>query len=380
MDKRLNVIKLHKSLHGCQNSRGTGTAIIKAKLAQQLAHLEQRPFFGVFLDLKKAFDSMDRDQCLLVLEGYGAGPNMRRLICHFWENVQMVCHASGNYGVPFKAGRRFTQGGPLSAKLFNILVDAVAREWFVRLQREGSTDHDAEYLTELMRSFFTIFYVNDAYFASCDPVFLQMAFDIVVKIFEHVGLETNRLKTQAMVCTPGRIRTQLPTASYHRMRLGFHMSVDWEARRVSCHHCGLKMQARSLPRHLATQHGVYQQIMVAEELLEQRASVAYRAAQHPNGKLTCPITDCLGVTKDGWNMRRHFRDSTPGTQSLFPRKGGATHNADIAGCRLTQGTLGIGKWRVATLGPSRSPNARQQLTWQLHSAAILRCMGKFWRR
>jgi hypothetical protein len=54
---------------------------------------------------------------------------MRRLIHHFWDEVQMVCCASGNYGVPFKAGRGVTQGGPLSAKLFNILVDAVAQEW-----------------------------------------------------------------------------------------------------------------------------------------------------------------------------------------------------------------------------------------------------------
>jgi hypothetical protein len=152
----------------------------------------------------------------------------------------MVCHTSGNYGVPFKAGRGVTQGGPLSAKLFNILVDAVAQEWFVRLQQEGLADHHSVgYLTELMRSFFAIFYVDDAYFALRDPVFLQTALDIVVELFERVGLEANRLKTQAMVCTPGKIRTQLPTASYHRMRLGFHTSDDWEARCVSCHHCGL---------------------------------------------------------------------------------------------------------------------------------------------
>jgi hypothetical protein len=48
MDKRLNAIELHESLHGCQNGRGTGTAIIKAKLAQQLAQLEQSTFFASF--------------------------------------------------------------------------------------------------------------------------------------------------------------------------------------------------------------------------------------------------------------------------------------------------------------------------------------------
>ena len=60
MDQWLNAITLHESLHGCQDDRGTGMAVIEAKLAQQLAHLEQRPFYGVFLkNLKKAFGVMD---------------------------------------------------------------------------------------------------------------------------------------------------------------------------------------------------------------------------------------------------------------------------------------------------------------------------------
>ena len=56
-------------------------------------------------------------------------------------------------------------------------------------------DHNVEYTTELMQSFFVIFYVDDTYFASRNPVFLQTALDIVVELFEHVGLEANRLKT-----------------------------------------------------------------------------------------------------------------------------------------------------------------------------------------
>jgi hypothetical protein len=76
MDTRLNKIPLHKSLHGCCNGHGTGTAVMEAKLAQQLAHLEQVPFYGVFLNLKKAFDSMDCEHCLLILGGYGVGPKM----------------------------------------------------------------------------------------------------------------------------------------------------------------------------------------------------------------------------------------------------------------------------------------------------------------
>jgi hypothetical protein len=76
MDRQLNALPLHEVLHRCRNGRGMGTAILEAKLAQQLAHLKQEPFYRVFLDLKKAFDAMDRERCLLILEGYGARPNM----------------------------------------------------------------------------------------------------------------------------------------------------------------------------------------------------------------------------------------------------------------------------------------------------------------
>ncbi len=56
---RLEAIVLHDSLHECLALRGTGTGIIEAKLVQQLMHLRQTPFFGIFIDLRKVFDVMD---------------------------------------------------------------------------------------------------------------------------------------------------------------------------------------------------------------------------------------------------------------------------------------------------------------------------------
>jgi hypothetical protein len=76
INHRLDSIQLHNSLHGCRNQCGMGTAIIEAKLAQQLSYLELQPFYGVFLDLRKAFNAMDREQCLMILEGYRDGPQM----------------------------------------------------------------------------------------------------------------------------------------------------------------------------------------------------------------------------------------------------------------------------------------------------------------
>ncbi len=85
----------------------------------------------------------------------------------------------------------------MSAKLFNILVDAVAREWVRQLQEESELEEAV--IMELMAAFFAIFYVDDAYLASQDPEFLQWVLDILVNLFARVGLKTNMKKTQMMI-------------------------------------------------------------------------------------------------------------------------------------------------------------------------------------
>jgi hypothetical protein len=161
---------------------------------------------------------MDRGRCLAILALHGVGPQMLRLIRNFWESATNVCHAKGNYGQPFKASRGVTQGGPLSAKLFNLIVDAVIREW-IWLMCDTLDDPQGR-LTNQIEALFAIFYVDNGYIASRDAEFLQSALDILVDTFKRVGLATNMKKTQAMVCTPGKIRVQLPTDSYRHLKEG----------------------------------------------------------------------------------------------------------------------------------------------------------------
>jgi hypothetical protein len=132
--------------------------------------------------MKKAFDAMDWERCLLIVERYGMGPNMVWLIHNFWRDATMVCCTSGNYGGPFRASQGVTQGGPLSAKLFNILIDAVVREWLRHLLDGGIMD--PEDLGFLMAEFFAIFYVDDAYLTARDPNFLQVALNSLVSLLE----------------------------------------------------------------------------------------------------------------------------------------------------------------------------------------------------
>ncbi len=146
---------------------------------------------------------MDWERCLFILEGQSVEPSMPYLIHHFWDEAANVCRASDNYGMPFKTGRGVTQGGPLSAKLFNVMVDAVVREWVQILWNKSGLE--GQELDKMMDALFAIFYVDDAYIAARDPVFLQQALDGLGSNFEHVGLKINISKTKSMIYTPGKI-------------------------------------------------------------------------------------------------------------------------------------------------------------------------------
>ena len=83
----------------------------------------------IFLDLTKAYDALDRSRCLEILEGYGVGPNARRLLTNYWRRLTMVARVGGYYRTAFRGERRVTQGDPLSPAIFNVVVDAVIRHW-----------------------------------------------------------------------------------------------------------------------------------------------------------------------------------------------------------------------------------------------------------
>ena len=56
-----------------------------------------------------------------------------------------------------------------------------------------------------IRSFLAAFYVDDGLIQSRDPVLLQTSFNILIELFERVGLRINTTKIVAMVCVPGKI-------------------------------------------------------------------------------------------------------------------------------------------------------------------------------
>ena len=86
--------------------------------------------YVIFLDLHKAYNTLNRYRCLEILEGYGVEPRACRLLWTYWSWLGMVAKAGGYYGTAFKVARSVTQGYPLSPIIFNGVDDATGcKRW-----------------------------------------------------------------------------------------------------------------------------------------------------------------------------------------------------------------------------------------------------------
>jgi hypothetical protein len=177
-------------------------------------------------------------------------------------------------------------------------------------------------LAKRIAGLFVVFYVDNGYIASCDAEYLQEALDILVKTIKRVGLATNTKKTQAMVCTPGRIWLQLLLNSYKHMREGVAAREESQ-RAMVCHVCNKPLQARSLRLYLLSAHNIHQQVAVAEALvLEEREGVNYRADPgERKDPIHCPFPGCLGVLSSPYMLRHHFWDLHLKDTMEVPREG-----------------------------------------------------------
>ncbi len=151
------------------------------------------------------------------MAGYGVGPNLLRLQKQFWDDAKMVCRAGGNYGESFGAYRGVMQRGPLSSLMFNVCVNCVIREW---LQQVLGEDAARDRLGEAARNHLVAFFVNDGLVAARCPEWLQSSFQILIALFEQIGLQTNTEKTKVMTCLPGKIRVAQTDEEYAAQQMG----------------------------------------------------------------------------------------------------------------------------------------------------------------
>ena len=79
-----------------------GEAILELKLSQDLVSIDQYPLFLVFLDLRKAYYTLDQVCIFTTLEGYGSGSHMCGILAELWERQEFVTWKNGYHGPHFQ--------------------------------------------------------------------------------------------------------------------------------------------------------------------------------------------------------------------------------------------------------------------------------------
>ena len=153
----------------------------------------------IFLDLHKAYDSVDSSRFLEILEGYIVGPRTCRILRTNWSCLSMVAKARGCYGVSFKGTRSVTQGDPISPTIFNVGVHEVVRHW-VTVMAESAKDWGGRRQEGRHQNY--LFYVDDGMVPLSAPRWLQGDFSTLVGLFYRVGLKYNVSETVKMICHP----------------------------------------------------------------------------------------------------------------------------------------------------------------------------------
>jgi len=175
-------ITFHPDMHRFLPKKGCSTACMEAKLQMQHMYCIGQPLYQIFIDMSKAYDGLDRDRTLQLLQDYGVGENILRILQNFWVTHTIIPQQKECYGEPFPAVRGVTQGDIVSPTIFNIVISAVLYHWYWSMAAQG-------FDTTTLR-----FYADDGLLADSNARSLQFGVNEIARLFLCFGLQLNGQK------------------------------------------------------------------------------------------------------------------------------------------------------------------------------------------
>lgn len=196
---------------GFRKDRGTVDLIFTTRQLQEKCREQHQDLFMAFIDLSKAFDTVNRELVWRILAKFGCPPKFINILRQFHDGM-MARVAVGEYeSEPFPVSTGVRQGGVAAPVLFNILLVCVITllkrtteeehgvtidfrlngNLFNIRQFKGKTKLTSERILELQ-------YADDCALVAHTPYALQAALTAIESAYRKMGLSINVQKTEVL--------------------------------------------------------------------------------------------------------------------------------------------------------------------------------------
>ena len=196
---------------GFRSERGTIDMVFTARQLQEKSREQERNLCMAFIDLSKAFDTVNRDLLWLVLGRFGCPDKFVAMARAFHVDMRASVVVGGEETVPFSVELGVKQGCVMAPVLFNLYLAAATEIFHNRIP----TGHGIDISYRLDRSLFNLRrlqartkvshvevfvlqYADDCVLVSNCPENLQDALNSIYDIFSSLGLAVNASKTELL--------------------------------------------------------------------------------------------------------------------------------------------------------------------------------------
>ena len=211
--ERVGILPEEQS--GFRPNRSTTDMMFVIRRLQELAWKKRMPLYVCFIDLTKAYDSVDRTLLWTVLARFGVPHNMISVIRQFHEGMRACVRLDDRVCSRwFAVEQGLRQGCVLAPLLFNIFFAAVINVASTRFKadegimdalvhprkkrRAGGRGEETAGESVLATPLWGMLYADDAGVVSRSPEQLRKMMEVIVVMRAAFGLTVSEAKTEIM--------------------------------------------------------------------------------------------------------------------------------------------------------------------------------------
>ena len=198
---------------GFRPGRSTVDMMFVVRRLHELARRKCTPLYACFIDLTKAYDSVDRELLWSVLRRLGVPPKMLAIIRQFHDGMRArVRTDDGTCSDWFEVGQGLRQGCNLAPLLFNLFFSAMLMVAVDKFTRDEDVMEDVVKIkstvtegkgkrakvVEVVKMLWSMLYADDAGIVSRSPESLEKMMSIIVNVSGLFGLMVSEAKTEIM--------------------------------------------------------------------------------------------------------------------------------------------------------------------------------------